>query len=138
MLHPVTIGFCCLGAVCLAAKRTNRKRRKPCPPPYESHSQTGQAGQSCPAMPFLVDEVTGVMREIWATGAVTSETLAVEALRRVYPEDMNGQALRWPSSVGDCAEKHTLESRVVIRAERFVAECRDIEADEIWTAGGGY
>lgn len=131
MFHPVAIGLACLGALCVAKK----KRAPSLTARSASYSQTGQR---CPAMPWLADEVTQVMRDVWAVGAVSPEALAVEALRRVYPEDMDGQALTWPSVRADCTEKHALESRVVIRAERFVAECRDLEATEIWTAGGGY
>lgn len=89
-------------------------------------------------MPWLPDEVTAVMMASWAAGERKPTALAVQALRAVYPTDPSGQALKWPTSPADCAAKRTLESRVILRAERLVAEGLDIQAEAIWYEGGGY
>lgn len=89
-------------------------------------------------MPWMPDEVTAVMMAGWAEGERDPTTLAVAALRAVYPVDPSGGALKWPTSPADCDAKRVLESRVILRAQRLVAEAYDIQAETVWYEGGGY
>lgn len=83
-------------------------------------------------------EITSHMVAAWEAGERDATALAVGALRAVYPTDGDGQALRWPTATADCAEKKVLESRVILRAQRLVAEGFDVEAEALWYAEGGY
>lgn len=135
MLWPAVA---CVGLLCAAGGRRRARRRDwdctsdPAPTPAP------RQGQNCPPMPWMGDEINSHMLAQWAAGEREVVGLAIGALRDIYPESPDGQALRWPTHTGDCAEKRVLESRVILRAERLVAEARDIEADQLWFSGGGY
>jgi hypothetical protein len=89
-------------------------------------------------MPWLGEDITAHMVAQFEAGERNAVTMAIDALREVYPGAPDGQSLRWPSTPADCAEKRVLESRVILRAERLVAEARDLEAEKLWYSGGGY
>jgi hypothetical protein len=89
-------------------------------------------------MPWLPEEVNEVMKQAWMAGERSPMKIATAALRDVYTYGPDGQAMRWPSVRADCPEKKALEMRVVLRAEFFVAQGLDMEADQVWSEGGGY
>ncbi len=128
------VSLCCVGAACVVKKKKRpRPQPAPCPPAPEPCY-----GQTCPAMPWLDAEVTEYMVSAWRAGERDAHALGVGALQTVYPTGPDGQALKWPTAREDCDEKKVLESRVMLRAERLVAEARDIEADSMWFESGGY
>lgn len=127
------VGFCALGALCIAGRKANARRRTPAP-----GRPATRRGQQCESMPWLPEDVTQVMADAWAAGVQDPHVMAVDALRAVYPNAPDGQPLTWPAMATDCVEKRSLSDRVHFRAERIVAEGLDVGADTIWFEAGGY
>lgn len=165
MLPVAKIGFCCGAAILVAASRVNKKRRnqsgtdyqppnvgsrrrgrrekralrgmKPCATSYPEGRVVLRA-QEVPPMPWLSDDVNQSMLRSLQAGVRDTSTLTNNALREVYSHSTEGEALNWPCVNGDCPEKLALESRAALRAERILAEQRDIDADDLWVRNGGY
>jgi hypothetical protein len=89
-------------------------------------------------MPWLSDDVNQSMLGSLQSGVRDVSVLTNSALQSVYSHSTEGEALNWPCVSGDCPEKLALESRVALRAERILAEQRDLDADDLWMQNGGY
>ena len=129
------IGLVCLGAACLA--KPKRKQRRNCDA-LPTKWAAPCAAQVCEDLPWVGDAVTAVMVDAYQNGERNAERLAVSALTQVYPVSPNGQPLRWPTTYADCDQMKVLESRVMLRAQRLVAEALDQEAEALWYSQGGY
>jgi hypothetical protein len=93
----------------------------------------------CNAQPWLPDEVDAVLVAAWQRGVRSPWQMAIEALKTVYPEDVEtGRPLSWPSTSFDCAEARCLEHRVRTRAHRVHATLEDEQVDSEWYESGGY
>lgn len=148
------VGCACMGALYLSTTtRSERAKSKPrryasrmagsrvdphrAPPAgvfvdYIERPVTRQPIQ-CPPLPWLPEQVDGVLAEALDQGLRNERALVLMALHTVYDETIDGIPISWPARPNDCAALKAIEERVRIRVRHVLAALEDEEADRIYT-----